>query len=465
VQPIAGGPPRKVREEQAPAFLADAAPDASRALLLRVRSASEGALFELDLASGAARRLHPAEGRKEAIAAARYSADGTTVFLTTDQGGETTALLAVDAATGKVRARWSPDPASATVDALEPSPRGDLLAVRVNAGNRNELRLLDAGTLAERGRPALPLGVFDLGEFAPDGLSLVVSLSTPDRPGEPFAVDVRTGAARALRDDPRPGVRTAADVLLASPSAFDGSPIPIHAYLPKDRAARRLPVVAWFHGGPSASSQVRWSRWAQFFLSLGYAWVEPNVRGSTGFGRAWEMADDRERRGDVLRDMETVNAWIRAQPWADPERIVLVGGSYGGWIVLTGLSRQPALWRVGVDLVGVADLRTLLRSTDQLIRAVFVDEFGDLERDADLLAAWSPLKDADRITAPLFVYQGANDPRVLRSESDAIVAALRRNGRPVEYMVAPDEGHSLDRRANQIEFFSRAARFLEEHLR
>jgi prolyl oligopeptidase PreP (S9A serine peptidase family) len=163
--------------------------------------------------------------------------------------------------------------------------------------------------------------------------------------------------------------------------------------------------------------------------------------------------------------VETVNRWIRAQPWADADRIVLFGGSYGGWIVLMGLTRQQPLWKVGVDLVGVADLATLLASTDQVIRAVFVDEFGDLETDRELLAEWSPLKDAGRITAPLFVYQGENDPRVRRSESDSIVKAVRRNGRPVEYMIAKDEGHSLDRRENQIEFFSRTARFLEEHLR
>jgi dipeptidyl aminopeptidase/acylaminoacyl peptidase len=465
VQPIAGGAPRKVLEEPGPAFLADAAPDGTRALLLRVRSASDGVLLELDLASGATRRLHPPEGRAEAISSGRYAADGRTVFVATDQGGETSALLALDAATGEVRARWTPDPATAIVDDVEVSPRGDLLAVRVDAGNRTELRLLDPASLVERIRPALPLGTVQLGEFAADGSTLVVSISGPQRPGEPVAVDLRTGAVRPLREDPRPGAIAPADVLLAEAPAFDGKPIPIHVYLPKDRAGRRLPVVASFHGGPSASSQIRWSPLAQFFLSLGYAWVEPNVRGSTGFGRAWEMADNREKRGDVLRDMETVNAWIRGQPWADPERIVLYGGSYGGWVVLMGLSRQQPLWKVGVDLVGVADLRTLLRSTNQLIRAVFVDEFGDLDRDPELLAAWSPLGDADRITAPLFVYQGANDPRVLRSESDAIVAALRRNGRPVEYMVAADEGHSLDRRANQIEFFSRVARFLEEHLR
>jgi dipeptidyl aminopeptidase/acylaminoacyl peptidase len=465
VQPVAGGPARKVFEDPAPLGLADVTPDARRALLVRIRSASDLTVLELPLdGRSTARRIYPPEGRAEGVSAAAYSADGKTIFVATDRGGERSAVLALDARTGKVRATWTPDPATASLDQIAVSSRG-VLAVRLNAGNHTDLRLLSTATLKEAVRPRLPLGSLEMGEFTPDGRTLTASLSTPERPGEPYAVDVKSGDVRLLREDVRPGASTAADVLLTSTPAFDGQPIPIHAYLPRDRGERKLPVIAWFHGGPSASSEVRWSMWSQFFLSQGYAWVEPNVRGSTGFGRAWEMADNREKRGDVLKDMASVNAWIRAQPWADGERIVLFGGSYGGWIVLTGLTRQQALWKVGVDLVGVADLATLLASTDQTIRAVFVDEFGDLDKDRDLLAAWSPLKDADRITAPLFVYQGENDPRVRRSESDAIVNALRRQGRPVEYMVARDEGHSLDRRENQIEFFSRTARFLETYLK
>lgn len=465
VQPVAGGPARKVLEDPAPLILADVAPDGKRALLLRARSASELSVVELDVEKGGVRRVYPPEGRKEAVIGAAFTPDGRAILVATDRGGERSAILALDARTGKVRASWTPTPATASLDQLIVAPRGGGVAVRVNAGNHTELHLLSVATLKELVRPKLPLGSLEVGEFTPDGAAIVVSLSTPDRPGEPYAVDARTGAVRLLREDVRPGAVTAADVFLTETPAFDGRPIPIHGYLPRDRGDHKLPVIAWFHGGPSASSEIGWSRWAQFFMSQGYAWVEPNIRGSTGFGRAWEMADNREKRGDALKDMESVNRWIRAQPWADGERIVLFGGSYGGWIVLMGLTRQQPLWKVGVDLVGVADLATLLASTDQTIRAVFVDEFGDLDKDRALLAEWSPLKDADRIQAPLFVYQGENDPRVRRAESDSIVKALRRNGRPVEYMIAKDEGHSLDRRENQIEFFSRTARFLEEHLR
>jgi dipeptidyl aminopeptidase/acylaminoacyl peptidase len=200
-------------------------------------------------------------------------------------------------------------------------------------------------------------------------------------------------------------------------------------------------------------------------VTLGYAYLQPNVRGSTGYGRAYEMADNREKRADWLKDLEAVNAWTKAQPWTDPARVIVMGGSYGGYTVLMALTRQAPLWRAGVDYVGLANLLTFLRTTDQAIRAVWVDEFGDLDRDKALLEEFSPLRDVDRIAAPLFVYAGQNDPRVPRAESDQVVQALRARRVPVEYEVAADEGHSLDHRENKVEFLTRVASFLEDNVK
>jgi dipeptidyl aminopeptidase/acylaminoacyl peptidase len=142
-----------------------------------------------------------------------------------------------------------------------------------------------------------------------------------------------------------------------------------------------------------------------------------------------------------------------------------MGGSYGGYTVLMALTRQPTLWRAGVDIVGVANLFTFLQSTDQTIRSVFVEEFGDLDKDKDLLAKFSPLGQIGNIVAPLYVYAGQNDPRVPRSESDQVVQALRTRGVPVEYQVAANEGHSLDHKENRVEFFTRVARFLDDNVK
>jgi dipeptidyl aminopeptidase/acylaminoacyl peptidase len=191
--------------------------------------------------------------------------------------------------------------------------------------------------------------------------------------------------------------------------------------------------------------------------------VEPNVRGSGGFGRAFEEADNGKGRLEAFKDIEATGKWAASQRWADPARVVVFGGSYGGYTVLVGLTRMPTLWRAGVDLFGVADLSTFMSTTSGLIREIFLLEFGDPDKDRAFLESISPLRDADKITAPLFVYAGANDPRVPRSESDLIVKALRSRNVPVEYMVANDEGHSLARRENLIEFAARSARFLEKY--
>jgi len=208
VQPVAGGPGKVVHEEPAPAFVAEASPDGARVLLFRVRSASDAALVELDVARGTTRRVHPPEGKVEAVSAAAYAPDGRTVYVATDQGGEASALLALDAASGRPRGRWTPDPATATVDQVLASPSGDVVAVRVNAGNRTEIHLLDARTLEEKVRARVRPGAADLGEFTPDGARLALSVSAPDRPGEPYALDVRTGAATLLRADVRSGAST-----------------------------------------------------------------------------------------------------------------------------------------------------------------------------------------------------------------------------------------------------------------
>jgi dipeptidyl aminopeptidase/acylaminoacyl peptidase len=246
--------------------------------------------------------------------------------------------------------------------------------------------------------------------------------------------------------------------------AFDGLKLPTNVYLPDGYAGKKLPVLVVYHGGPAGSSQIRWSIAARFFTGIGWAVVEPNVRGSGGFGRAFEAADNGPKRFDAFRDVETTARWAAAQPWADRDRMVVYGGSYGGYTVLMALERWPEIWRAGVDLVGVVNMTTFLQGTSGIIREIFKVEFGDLEKDAAFLKTVSPIEQIDKIVDPLFVYAGANDPRVPRNESDQVVRILRERKIPVEYMVAENEGHSLDRRENAIEFFSRLGVFLEAQL-
>ena len=461
-QPLDGGEPKLVSTEPGVAELTGVNPDGTRALVSRAPSLSDQRLVTVELATGEARLLYPPEGKTVGIHEAAFSQDGRRVYVSTDEGGEASVLLALDATTGKEVARFASEVPTAAMTMAVPE-KGDVLAVRSDLGTHGEVRLLDAKTLKPLRAAKVPLGDVQLGTFSADGRAFSVLISLPNQPADVFAVEVATGAVRPLRADKRAGLDAlpAIEATVEKVAAFDGLSIPINRYLPAGLdPAKRLPTIAIFHGGPATSYAVRWNAYARAFVALGYAVLEPNVRGSTGFGRAYEMADNREKRADWLKDLEAVNTWAKAQRWCDPERVVVWGQSYGGYTTLMALTRQPTLWRAGVDLYGVADMKAFLRTTDPRIRALFVTEFGDLEKDGALLDEFSPMRDVDKIVRPLFVYAGQNDPRVPRSESDAIVRAVRAHGVPNEYMVAANEGHTVDRRETKSELLTRTARFL-----
>ncbi|HJZ83953.1 MAG TPA: prolyl oligopeptidase family serine peptidase [Polyangia bacterium] len=462
----APGPARTVHRDDMPGFLQAVSPDGKYGLFLRLPNRSENYLLVVDLVSGATRTLYPASG-KVSISAAAFSSDGSRVFVATDGGAEQGLLLALDRATGKELARYvETQPPTGEIESLEVAKHGDVIAVSVGAGNHNEVRLLDARSLKPRARVQVPLGAGAVRTFSDDGRRVGLIWSTPGQPSDAYSIDAKTGQVTPLRKDVRPALASLPplEVSVAEIKAFDGGKIPVHAFLPTGAAGTRHPVIMSYHGGPAGASVIRWSPIARFFLAQGYVWVEPNVRGSGGFGRAFEEADNGHKRLDAFKDIEASARWAAAQPWADKNRMVVFGGSYGGYTTLVALTRWPDLFRAGVDLFGIASLKTFMATTSGVIRQVFLLEFGDPDKDAPFLESISPLRDVERIVDPLFVYAGANDPRVPRSESDLIVSALRRRHVPVEYMVKDNEGHSLSHRESQVDFCARAARFLEAHL-
>jgi len=465
-QSITSGEPKLVYTHNAPGGLAAVTSDGAHAMLVEWKSASDLVMHSLDVATGKAKRFYPPEGSPSNIVDVAYSTDDSRVFVSTDMGAESSVLLALDPKSGKELGRYTNESPKTGPMGLRVSPKGDRIAIGVDAGNHGEIRVLDAKTLKLQKPITVPLGNITLGAWRDDGKGFSISISLPDRPADPYFVDVASGNVTPLREDSRKGLSGLApiDASIDNVKAFDGLTIPVNTYLPKDRGQKKLPTIAIFHGGPMTSYAVRWSLYARFFVSLGYAVIEPNVRGSSGFGRAYEMGDNREKRADWLRDLESVNAWVKAQPWADPARVVVWGQSYGGYTTLMALTRQPTLWRAGVDLYGPADMLAFMKSTDAAIRSGFIDEFGDVDKDRELLEKFSPMRDKDKIVAPLFVYAGKNDPRVPLSESDTIIKAVRDRSVPNEYMVAANEGHTVDRRETKIELMTRTARFLEDAL-
>ncbi len=462
-----GAAEKKLFQDTVPGFLTDVSRDGKWGLWLQYRSQGDATQLLLDLATGRSTVVYPPAGSpKVMVFNARFAPDGKRIYVATDAGGEQAILLALDRG-GKELARYTEThPATAEIEDVVITKAGDRIAMGLGAGNHTELRLLDAATLQPTVSVSLPLGTGGVGEFSEDGKRLTAAWSTPDSPAEVYAIDVATGKAAPLRKDPRPSLAGLPKVTasIVDVPAFDGQKLPTNLYLPADASGKKLPVLVVYHGGPAGSSAIRWSPAARFFTGLGYAVVEPNVRGSGGFGRAFEAADNGPKRLDAFKDIETTARWAASQPWADKDRMVVYGGSYGGYTVLIALERWPDIWKAGVDLFGVANMTTFLQSTSGLIREIFKVEFGDLDKDAPFLKTISPIEEIDKIVDPVFVYAGANDPRVPRPESDQVVRALRGRKIPVEYMVAPDEGHSLARRENVIAFYSRCGVFLEKEL-
>jgi dipeptidyl aminopeptidase/acylaminoacyl peptidase len=465
-----GGTPRVAYREAGPGTIVDVLPDASHALWFREASTGGHELAEIDIATGKARAI---SDEPAMLTTGAYSADGTRIYVATDHGTETHVVEVRDRATLAVIATYVQDvPASAEIVAIVPSPRGDRVAIMVDAGNRSAVRILDAKTLAVLADVSVPIGTAGLGvitetrvrlgggSFSDDGTHFTINLSVPDVPDDIYLVEAATGAATPLRHEVRAGLDKLPriETSIANVVAFDGLAIPTNVYLPA-HWTERMPVLVSLHGGPDASTPLQWNAWTRVFTASGYVVLEPNIRGSTGFGRAYARADDREKRFDALRDIASVNAWARTQPWCDPKRLVITGASFGGYYTLMALSHQPTLWSAGMDLVGPSELASML--TGGGIPRRYVQELGDPVADAKLLADLSPIHSVDRIVAPLFVYQGANDGRVPRANSDRIVRALRERGVPVEYMLATNEGHSVARVDNEVELLARMLRFLD----
>jgi dipeptidyl aminopeptidase/acylaminoacyl peptidase len=250
-------------------------------------------------------------------------------------------------------------------------------------------------------------------------------------------------------------------------TARDG--LEVHGYLtfPPERARSALPAVLNVHGGPWARDTWGFNPEAQWLANRGYLCVQVNYRGSSGYGKAFLNAANREWGGKMHDDLVDAVGHVVEQGYADPERIGIFGGSYGGYAALVGAAFTPDLFRCAVDVVGPSNLRTLIESIPPYwapMLAQFHARIGDPERDADFLWSRSPLSRVDDIRIPLLIAQGANDPRVKQAESEQIVAALRQKGIPHEYMLFPDEGHGFAKPENRLRFYAAAERFLAEHL-
>ncbi|HEX4445616.1 MAG TPA: prolyl oligopeptidase family serine peptidase [Polyangiaceae bacterium] len=358
------------------------------------------------------------------------------------------------------------------VDAFAIDHKRTHVLYTVNEGGFTRLHALDAATLRPATLPAFPdTDHVYFGDTTPDGRYTTLGVDDGRHPLRGLVLDWSTGKAEPWHTPSTPEIDTTrfARVEIASYPARDGTKIPVLVRRPeltRCGAQTPCPVVVSFHGGPESQARPGFSVGPQMFVDAGFVYVEPNVRGSDGYGKTWLHADDGPRRLAVITDIEDAGKWARAHfaVGGREPKVGIFGGSYGGYSVLMGMTMFAGAYDAGVDVVGISDLRTFLKNTAPYRRLLRISEYGDPDRDADALAKLSPMTYVDKTKAPLLIMQGASDPRVPAGEAIQIHDALAQRGVPCTLMIFPDEGHGAQKRENRVLMLGGSVAFFQDHL-
>jgi dipeptidyl aminopeptidase/acylaminoacyl peptidase len=459
---------RRVMELQGAWAAADFSPDDSRLLLVELVSVNESHLWLADLARGTKEPLTPRGGAvKVAYSAAQFSKDGKGFYTSTDKDSEFQRLAHVDLTTR--RYTYLTDHIKWDVDGFDLSPDGRTIAFTTNEDGVSRLHLLDVKSGKERPAPSLPTGVVNGLRWHQNSRDVGFTLNTARAPLDVYSINVPTGKVERWTESETGGINTAQlpePRLIRWPS-FDGRTMSGFVYMPPARFTGPRPVVVSIHGGPEGQSRPVFLARQNYFLNeMGIAFVYPNVRGSTGYGKAFVALDNGMKREDTYKDIGTLLDWIKTQPELDASRVMVTGGSYGGHMSFAVATRYSDRIKATLPVVGISNLVSFLERTESYRRDLRRVEYGD-ERDPQMrefMTRTAPLNNAKNITKPMFVVAGGNDPRVPLNEAEQMVATVRKNGTPVWYLMAKDEGHGFAKKANvDFQFYATVA-FVREYL-
>ncbi|MGH2614363.1 MAG: S9 family peptidase [Thermomicrobiales bacterium] len=462
VRDLATGGTRRALAGDALYFPVAWSPDGRSLTVEEEISNSDSTAYLVSLGDAEPRLLTPHD-REVQFWPGPWAADGAGFFLLTDEGREFLGLAFYELQSGTYR--WLETP-EWDITAVDASRDGRILAWIVNEDGYSRLHVRDLRTGQLRDLPPIPEGTIYALRVSANGGKIAFLLNQPRHPAEIFILHLATKTLRQLTDCVVGDV-DAADLLQPELIRFpthDGREIPAFLYRPRGRGP--FPVVLSIHGGPESQELpvYAYAGLYQYWLSRGIGVLAPNVRGSTGYGKTYQRLIYRDWGGDELRDFEAAARYLYSLDWVDANRIGVFGGSFGGFATLSCISRLPDYWAAAVDIVGPSNLVTFARAVPPTWRRLMAEWVGDPETEADFLLSRSPVTYIDQIRAPLFVIQGANDPRVVQGESDQIVDLLRQRGVDVRYDVYPDEGHGFTKRANELRALGDTAAFMEQHL-
>jgi dipeptidyl aminopeptidase/acylaminoacyl peptidase len=449
--------------------------DALRLLLVKVKGSAAREFYDYVPATGA---LTPLLGIGESVEyTAAYAAQPGELLVVTNRFDDFRRLYRwkIGSDTTPASFREIATPPGRDVQSLDLDDVRRRVYVGINDGGYARLLVLDARTHAPLDLP-LPADAEQVraGQSTPDGRYVTIGIETGTAPRTSYVWDWERRALTqwVVPSAPEVDLSRFVPARLSAYTARDGTRIPMFVRFPKGCApdenpsADPCPVVVLFHGGPEGQARPGFSPYRQLYVDAGYVLVEPNIRGSDGYGKAWLDADNGARRLDVIGDIDDAGRWIRAN-WVrngKAPRIGAMGGSYGGYATLVAMTMFAGTFDAGAAIVFMSNLDTFLRNTAPYRRALRVTEYGDPERDAEALRRLSPSSYLDRVQGPLLLIQGVNDPRTPVGEAVALHEALAKRGANSTLILFPDEGHGAGKRSNQVLEIGHILRFFDEHL-
>ncbi len=440
--------------------------DDAKMLVVNYVSANESYLYLVDVATGTKTLLTPKSTVPIAYSAAMFSADDADIYFTSDEGAEFQQLMKMHLA-GRAKQvisheKWD-------VDRVAFDDARTRIAYVTNEAGMYVLHITDMNG-REILRPNVPPAVIGGLRWHPNGRLLGFNMQSAKSPTDVYALNVDNGTVTRWTESETGGLNPDRNVdpQLVTLKSFDGTQISAFVYRPDPaKFPGKRPVIINIHGGPEGQSQPVFQGRTNYWINeLGIAIVYPNVRGSTGYGKTYLAMDNGFKREDTVKDIGTVINWIKSDPSFDADRIGVYGGSYGGYMTLATMTHYNADMRAAIDVVGISNFLTFLQNTSGYRRDLRRVEYGD-ERDPkmhDFLQQISPSTNASKITKPLFVIAGYNDPRVPWTEGQQMVQTVRANGAPVWWLMAKDEGHGFAKRSNQDFQFLAMTEFWQEFL-
>jgi dipeptidyl aminopeptidase/acylaminoacyl peptidase len=459
--------PTMVYQNDAGYFVGDISNDRRYIAFQKPITEHNSDMYLYDTETGELKHLSPHEGDINYTPVA-FGTDSKSLYYLTDEGSEFTYLKNYHIESGKTE---TIEEADWDISFAYFSHNGKYRVVGINNNARTEIKVYETATGEQVELPHMPEAAISSINISMSEKLMTFYVDGSRSPDNLYIYNFETKKYRKLTDSMNPEINPEdlVDVELVSFKSFDGVEIPSLLYKPHHiRRGEKAPALVWVHGGPGGQSRIGYRATIQYLVNHGYVVLAVNNRGSSGYGKTFFKLDDRRHGEDDLDDCVESKKLLIATGYVDPEKIGILGGSYGGYMVLAALAFRPEEFAVGVDLFGISNWVRTLKSIPpwwEAFKEALYEELGNPDTDEERLYRISPLFHAENITKPLMVLQGANDPRVIKTESDEIVEAVKKNNVPVEYVLFDDEGHGFRKKENRIRGYKAILDFLDEYLK